>query len=100
MPSQAARTLAPNPSSASIESATSSTSSSLHLNMLTIDSPTASTGVQPVAGPSRLGSEQVQHAASGTAQRSRSGQRGGGAAKAPTRAPSAAAARRSSRTRT
>ncbi|KAF8256709.1 hypothetical protein EI94DRAFT_1820837 [Lactarius quietus] len=41
---------AANPSSASIESAASSTSSSLHLNMLTIDSPTASTGVQPVAG--------------------------------------------------
>ncbi|KAF8260004.1 hypothetical protein EI94DRAFT_1706631 [Lactarius quietus] len=98
---------AANPSSASIESATLSTLSSLHLNMLTIDSPTASTRVQPVAGPSSLGSEQVQHAvirthlpASGTAQRSRSGQRGGGAAKAPTRAPSAAAACRSSRTRT
>ncbi|KAF8264790.1 hypothetical protein EI94DRAFT_1702969 [Lactarius quietus] len=43
---------AANPSSASIKSTASSTSSSLHLNMLTIYSPTASTGAQPVAGPS------------------------------------------------
>ncbi|KAF8256469.1 hypothetical protein EI94DRAFT_1711369 [Lactarius quietus] len=59
---------AANPSSASIESAASSTSSSLHLNMLTIYSPTASTRVQPVAGMSKLGPEQMQRAASGTGQ--------------------------------
>ncbi|KAF8259487.1 hypothetical protein EI94DRAFT_1707076 [Lactarius quietus] len=53
---------AANPSSASIESTASSASSSLHLNMLTIDNPAASTGVQPVAGPSRLGPEQMQRA--------------------------------------
>ncbi|KAF8257716.1 hypothetical protein EI94DRAFT_1708704 [Lactarius quietus] len=90
---------AANPSSASIESAALSTSSSFHLNMLTINSPTMSTRAQPVAGPSKLGPEQMQRAASGTGQCSQSWQRGGGAAKAPTRAASAAASRWSSRTR-
>ncbi|KAF8266317.1 hypothetical protein EI94DRAFT_1803235 [Lactarius quietus] len=89
---------AANPSSASIESTMLSMLSSLHLNMLTIYSPAVSTGVQPVAGPSRLSLEQMQHAASGTGQCSRSGQRGGGVAKAPTRAPSAAASHWSSHT--